>query len=52
MAAFDESVAAPLVDFCVWTEFHVTCVIFVYCCVLLLASFSFVASLCGVLPVK
>ena len=42
VAAFDGSVAAPLVDFCVLTD----------CCVLLLASFSLVASLRGVLPVK
>ena len=52
MAGFDGSVAAPLVDFCVWTDFHVTCIIFVYCCVLLLVIFSLVTSLCGVLPVK
>ena len=52
VAAFDGSVAPPLVDFCVWTDFHVTCIIFVYWCVLLLASFSLIASLRGVLPVK
>ena len=52
VAAFDGSVAAPLVDFCVWTDFHVTCIIFVYCCVLLLASFSLVTSLRRVLSVK
>ena len=45
-------VAAPLVDYCIWTDFHMTCIIFVYCCVLLFTSFSLVASLRGVLPVK
>ena len=52
VADFDGSVAAPLVDFCVGLIFIYDLYYIVYFCVLLLASFSLVASLCGVLPVK
>ena len=49
MAAFDGSVAAPFVFGLI---FICDLYYIVYFCVILLASFSLVASLCGVLHVK
>ena len=37
VAAFDGSVAAPLVDFSVWTDFHMGLIMFGYGCVLLVS---------------
>ena len=37
VVAFDGSVAAPLVDFSVWTAFHMGLIMFGYGCVLLVS---------------